>query len=99
MFVNSTINDMVKAERKKRMTETPMEMTFEQALSALEDVVRQLESGRVQLEEAVAFYEKGVQLKKICEEKLKNAKARIDKLVIDSNGEIVGKENFDVDAE
>ncbi len=81
------------------MAEEQSEMTFEEALSALEDIVRQLESGRVQLEEAVAYYEKGVRLKKMCEEKLKNAKARIDKLVIDTNGEIVGKESFDVETE
>ena len=81
------------------MAEEQSEMTFEEALSALEDIVRQLESGRVQLEEAVAYYEKGIRLKKLCEEKLKNAKARIDKLVIDANGEIVGKESFDVETE
>lgn len=81
------------------MAEEQSEMTFEEALSALEDIVRQLESGRVQLEEAVAYYEKGIRLKKMCEEKLKNAKARIDKLVIDANGEIVGKESFDVETE
>lgn len=81
------------------MAEEQSKMTFEEALSALEDIVRQLESGRVQLEEAVAYYEKGVRLKKMCEEKLKNAKARIDKLVIDANGEIVGKEAFDVETE
>ena len=81
------------------MAEKQSEMTFEEALSALEDIVRQLESGRVQLEEAVAYYEKGIRLKKLCEEKLKNAKARIDKLVIDANGEIVGKETFDVETE
>ena len=81
------------------MAEEQSEKTFEEALSALEDIVRQLESGRVQLEEAVAYYEKGVRLKKMCEEKLKNAKARIDKLVIDANGEIVGKESFDVETE
>ncbi len=81
------------------MAEKQSEMTFEQALAALEDIVRQLESGRVQLEEAVAYYEKGISLKKVCEEKLKNAKARIDKLVIDATGEIVGKEAFDVETE
>ena len=81
------------------MAEEQSEMTFEEALSALEDIVRQLESGRVQLEEAGAYYEKGVRLKKMCEGKLKNAKARIDKLVIDANGEIVGKESFDVETE
>ena len=81
------------------MAEEQSEMTFEEALSALEDIVRQLECGRVQLEEAEAYYEKGIRLKKMCEEKLKNAKARIDKLVIDANGEIVGKESFDVETE
>ncbi len=81
------------------MTKQQSEMSFEEALSALEEIVRQLESGRVQLEEAVSYYEKGTQLKKICEEKLKNAKARIDKLIVNSNGEIEGKEDFHVEAE
>ncbi len=81
------------------MTEQEKQMTFEESLAALEEIVRQLESGRVQLEEAVAYYEKGMQLKKSCEEKLNNAKARIDKLILDKDNQISGKEVFNVDSE
>lgn len=76
--------------------ETP-EKSFEEALNELESIVRNLESGRVQLEEAVEAYEKGMALKKVCEVKLAQAKARIDKLIIDDKGNITGKENFDVE--
>lgn len=71
--------------------------TFEEALTELENIVRSLESGRVQLEQAVEAYEKGIKLKQICEKKLTDAKARIDKLTINENGEITGKEAFDVE--
>lgn len=74
------------------------EISFEEALAQLEEIVHRLETGRVKLEEAVAAYEKGVALKKVCEEKLQTAKARIEKLVIQNN-EIVGKETENDSAE
>lgn len=73
------------------------ELTFEEAMDELEAVVRQLESGKIKLDEAVAVYERGAKLKALCAQKLQDAKAKIDKLVIDKNGAIVGKEDFDHD--
>ena len=73
------------------------EMTFETAMAELETVVRQLESGQIKLDEAVAVYERGMQLKKFCEEKLKNAQSKIDKLIISPDGTVTGKEDFDHD--
>ena len=78
------------------MTEETPE-TFEEALTELENIVRNLESGRVQLEQAVEAYEKGMRLKRLCEQKLADAQARIDQLTVNENGEITGKENFDVE--
>ena len=78
------------------MTEETPE-TFEKALTELENIVRSLESGRVQLEQAVEAYEKGMRLKRLCEQKLADAQARIDQLTVNENGEITGKENFDVE--
>ena len=72
-------------------------MSFEEAMEELETVVRQLESGKIKLDEAVAVYERGVKLKNLCEEKLKSAKSKIDKLVIGKDGNIIGKEDFDND--
>ena len=66
-------------------------ISFEEALTKLEEIVYQLENGHIKLEEAVSAYEKGCIFKKICKEKLQNAKERIDKLIIQNN-EIIGKE-------
>ena len=79
------------------MTQEINDMTFEQAMEELETVVRQLESGKIKLDEAVSVYERGVKLKNFCEEKLKSAKSKIDKLVIGKDGSIITKEDFDND--
>lgn len=72
-------------------------MTFEEAMEELEAVVRQLESGKIKLDEAVAVYERGVKLKNFCAEKLAAAKSKIDKLIIDQNDTVTGKEDFEHD--
>lgn len=69
------------------MQAKPVEsLSFEQALQELEIIVRQLEEGRVDLEKAITFYERGTTLKKHCEEKLKQAKSRIDQINLDTEG-------------
>lgn len=55
-------------------------LSFEEALKSLEKIVEELNDGDLDLEKAINAYEKGIQLKNICEEKLKNAKERIDKI-------------------
>ncbi len=70
-------------------------LSFEQAMEELEQVVRQLETGKIKLDDAVAAYEKGVKLKQICEEKLAQAKAKIDILILDKNNTPIGVESFD----
>ena len=56
------------------MSDTPIsEMTFEQAMSELERIVTELERGDVPLEDSISLYEKGAELKKRCETKLKEA--------------------------
>ena len=79
------------------MTQDINNLTFEEAMEELETVVRQLETGKIKLDEAVAVYERGIKLKNFCEEKLKSAKSKIDKLVIGKDGTIIGKEDFDND--
>ncbi|MBQ8436230.1 MAG: exodeoxyribonuclease VII small subunit [Alphaproteobacteria bacterium] len=64
------------------------ELSFEDALQKLEILVRELEGGRIKLDDAVNAYEKAMSLKKICEEKLKNAQLKIEKLEISANGEM-----------
>jgi len=72
----------------------PQKITFEQAMAELDEIVRKLENGQIPLEEAVKTYEKGMELKKICEEKLKNAEMKIEKLTL-QDGKPMGTEALD----
>jgi len=71
------------------------EMTFEEALRELEQVVGQLESGNVDLEKSIAFYERGAELKKHCEAKLAQAQARIEQITLAETGQPSGTAPFD----
>lgn len=61
-------------------------LSFEDALRELETIVQQLERGQVKLDEAIAFYERGAALKRHCEAKLAEAKAKVDKIVLTAGG-------------
>lgn len=61
-------------------------LTFEQALKQLEDIVQRLEKGQVDLEDSIAIYERGTALKAHCEAKLRDAEARIEKIVLGPGG-------------
>lgn len=74
---------MAKEDRKG---DDMAKLSFEQALQQLEAIVQQLEKGQVPLEESIAFYEKGTALKAHCEAKLRDAEARIEKIVTGSTG-------------
>lgn len=72
-------------------------LTFEEALKQLEEIVARLESGRVELEDSIAIYERGAALKAHCEKKLKDAEARIEKIVLGAGGVPTGVEKLDAD--
>jgi exodeoxyribonuclease VII small subunit len=55
-----------------------------------------LEEGKVPLEESVAIYERGEALKRRCEELLRQAEARVDKITTDAGGRPTGTEPLDV---
>jgi exodeoxyribonuclease VII small subunit len=71
-------------------------LSFEDALRALEEIVRQLEGGQVRLDEAVGAYEKGSFLKRHCEQRLAEAKAKIERITVSPDGAAAGSEPFDV---
>ncbi|HZS83419.1 MAG TPA: exodeoxyribonuclease VII small subunit [Stellaceae bacterium] len=56
-------------------------MSFEEALAELEQIVKRLEEGKGKLDDAIASYERGAQLKQHCEAKLNEAQSRVDKIV------------------
>ncbi len=62
------------------------DMNFEDALGALEDIVRSLESGQVSLEQSIEIYTRGTQLRQHCDNKLKDATARIEKITKAQDG-------------
>jgi exodeoxyribonuclease VII small subunit len=70
-------------------------MNFEQALKALEQIVHTLESGEAPLDEAIALYERGNQLRTLCQNRLDAAKARIEAITLGSDGTPTGTTPFD----
>jgi exodeoxyribonuclease VII small subunit len=71
-------------------------LTFERAIEELELIVKRLEDGKVPLEESVAIYERGEALKRRCEELLRQAEARVEKITTDAAGQANGVEPLDV---
>ena len=71
-------------------------LPFEKAIEELELIVKRLEEGKVPLEESVAIYERGEVLKKRCEDLLRQAEARVEKITLDGNGRPTGTEPLDV---
>lgn len=77
------------------MSETPIkDMSFEDALKELEDIVQRLERGDAPLEESITIYQRGAALKAHCDAKLKDAQMKVEKIVLDAKG-AVGTEPFD----
>lgn len=64
--------------------------SFEQAMSELEDVVAKLENGQVPLEDSIKLYEMGNDLKKHCEQKLKEAEEKVAQITFSSDGSVSG---------
>ena len=72
-------------------------MPFEQAMKELESIVTRLEAGDVGLEESIAAYERGEHLKKRCENLLKAAETRIEKIKLGADGKPTGTTPLDVE--
>ena len=72
-------------------------MAFERAIEELKSIVKDLESGKVPLEQSVTLYERGEALKKRCDELLRQAEARVEKITLDATGRPTGSEPLDVD--
>lgn len=68
---------------------TGSDLNFEAALAELEDIVRKLESGKTSLEDSVGAYERGMQLRQVCEGRLKEAQLKIQKVSAGSDGKAV----------
>ena len=73
------------------MSQTSVDqMSFEQAMAELEQVVGQLERGDVALEQSIQLYERGTKLKIRCADKLKEAEEKVNAITLDANGAASG---------
>ena len=74
-------------------------MPFEAALQELEKIVDQLEKGAVSLDDSIKLYERGEALKNRCDQLLKNAEMRIEKITLSADGKPKGVAPLDGDRE
>ena len=79
---------MVKKPRGGAIPEDIAALSFEDALAELDKIVGELESGKVKLNEAIGAYERGAKLKRHCEAKLTEAKAKVEKIVPSADGTV-----------
>ncbi|MCB1200381.1 MAG: exodeoxyribonuclease VII small subunit [Leptospiraceae bacterium] len=70
------------------------EINFEEALTELEEITRKLESGKETLEESMALYQRGIELKSVCENKLGDAEGQWKILRKKTNSEEYTEENL-----
>ena len=74
------------------------ELKFESAMDRLEKIVDQMESGKLPLEDLIVRYEEGMELVKVCQERLANAEQKIEIITRNTAGKAVVKE-FDATQE
>jgi exodeoxyribonuclease VII small subunit len=67
------------------------EKKFEAALSRLEDIVSELESGEQSLEQSLKLFEEGVKLARICNARLEEAERKVEVLLKDKGGKMTAK--------
>jgi exodeoxyribonuclease VII small subunit len=78
------------------MTTSKKQLSFEEALKELESIVDKLERGEVSLDDAVAAYERGSELKQQCQQRLDEARLRVDQIrAAKSSSEAEGTAPFD----
>jgi exodeoxyribonuclease VII small subunit len=82
---------VVAGENSNKIMADIGKMSFEDALVELEAIVGNLEQGANKLDDAIGAYERGILLKKHCEAKLSEAKARIEKIAVGSDGNITAE--------
>lgn len=73
------------------MTGDTNSLSFEDALTELERIVRSLEGGQLKLEEAITSYERGAALRAQCESKLREAEERVQAIVKRADGSLDAK--------
>ncbi len=66
------------------------ELSFEDALKQLEKIVAELESGQAPLEKSLELYQRGAELKALCEARLEAARLQVEKISLSKTGAVEG---------
>jgi len=69
--------------------------SFEDALAELEAIVNRLESGDISLDDAIAAYARGTELKQQCQKRLEEAQLKVDKIKLSETSGVLATETFD----
>lgn len=77
------------------MMNADKQVTFEEAMIQLEQIVDRLEEGDVPLEEAITIYKNGMELSKLCHDKLKNVEEQLTQIITEDGS----TESFSIDEE
>ena len=77
--------------KSEKQMEDKAELSFEQALANLEEIIQRMESGEAPLESLVTHYQTGVKMLKLCREKIEGAEMKI-KEVQEKEGALVEKD-------
>jgi exodeoxyribonuclease VII small subunit len=85
------VSDKKSEQKPGKIPSDIAKMSFEDALEELEDIVRTLEDGRGDLDASIKAYERGAWLKQHCEQKLQEARTRVEKIVIGPDGAPAGE--------
>ena len=73
------------------------QLSFEDALKRLEEIVRTLEKGEAPLDRSIELYQEGDRLKRHCEARLRDAQARIEQIAFGAGGRPAGVTPFNAD--
>lgn len=74
---------------------TEQKISFEEAMNKLEQIVDKLEEGDVPLEKAIVFYKEGMELSKLCHDKLKSVEEQLTQIITEDGR----KQNFTIEEE
>ncbi|MDX2264667.1 MAG: exodeoxyribonuclease VII small subunit [Hyphomicrobiales bacterium] len=91
------MNDAPRPKSPKDAHADIRQMKFEQAMKELEQIVARLERGDVELEQSIEIYERGEALKAHCDQLLRRAEAKVEKITLNAQGEPAGLEPLDVE--
>ena len=79
--------------KTEKQSEDKVELSFEQALANLEEIIQRMESGEAPLDSLITNYQNGIRMLKFCRKKIESAEMKIKK-VQEKNGELI-EETFD----